>query len=116
MNAKSQVAELLENAGSAFVSGSAIAEELGITRAAVWRCIRQMEEEGYRIEAAKKGYRLGDDSDAVSRNAILRYLGDAASLYDVEVLLEVDSTNTYLKRLAPQLKAEKRVENAPGGR
>ena len=113
MNAKVQVAELLENAGSAFVSGSAIAEELGITRAAVWKCIRQMEEEGYRIEAAKKGYRLGDDSDAVSRNAILRYLGDAASLYDVEVLLEVDSTNTYLKRLAPQLKAEKRGETAP---
>ena len=35
MNAKQQVSELLENAGRAFVSGSAIADSLGVTRAAV---------------------------------------------------------------------------------
>lgn len=113
MNAKQRVAELLENAGREFVSGSAMAEELGITRTAVWKCIRQMEAEGYGIEVTRKGYRLSESSDALSRNAILRYLGNATSLYDVEVLEEVDSTNTYLKRLAPQLKAEKRGENAP---
>ena len=113
MNARQQISELLENTGSAFVSGSAIADTLGITRAAVWKCIRQMEAEGYRVEAAKKGYRLSDDSDAVSENAIRRYLGDAAPLYDVEVLSEVDSTNTYLKRLAPQLKAARSEEDAP---
>ena len=61
MNAKQRVAELLENAGREFVSGSAMAEELGITRAAVWKCIRQMEAEGYRFEVTRKGYRLSED-------------------------------------------------------
>lgn len=113
MNARQQVATLLEDAGAEYVSGNAIADKLGITRAAVWKCIRQMEADGYGIESTRKGYRLSDDSDAVSKNAVLRYLGDRAALYDVEVLEEVDSTNTYLKRLANELKAIQRDPDAP---
>ena len=113
VNAKQQVSVLLEEAGQEYLSGNAIAKELGITRAAVWKCIRQMEEDGYRVEVTRKGYRLSEESDAVSRNAVLRYLGDAAPLFDVEVLSEVDSTNTYLKRMAPELKAAGSSESAP---
>ena len=105
VNAKLQIAALLEEADKEYLSGNAIAEELGITRAAVWKCIRQMEEEGYRVEVTRKGYRLSEESDAISKNAVLRYLGDAAPLFKVEVLSEVDSTNTYFKRMAPELKA-----------
>lgn len=113
MNAKRQISELLENAGERFISGSVIADRFGVTRAAVWKCIRQMEAEGYRIETGKKGYRLSQSSDAVSQNAILRYLGDAAPRYEVEVLPEVDSTNTYLKRMAHELKGSKSNPDAP---
>ena len=113
MNARQKIATLLENAGNEFVSGNAIANELGITRAAVWKCIRQMETEGYGIEVAKKGYRLSEDSDGLSENAVLRYLGAAAPLYEVEVLQEVDSTNTYLKRRAHELKAAKGDADGP---
>ena len=113
MNARLKIATLLENAGNEFVSGNAIANELGITRAAVWKCIRQMEAEGYGIEVAKKGYRLSEDSDGLSENAVLRYLGAAAPLYEVEVLQEVDSTNTYLKRKAHELKAAKGDADGP---
>ena len=113
MNARQQVATLLEEAGQEYLSGNAIAEELGITRAAVWKCIRQLENDGYRIEAARKGYRLSEESDAISKNAVLRYLGDAAPLFDLEILSEVDSTNTHLKRIAPGLKAAGGGEDAP---
>ena len=113
MNTRQQVSELLEDAGQEYLSGNAIAEALGITRAAVWKCIRQMEEEGYRVEVTRKGYRLSEESDAISKNAVLRYLGDAAPLFDVEVLSEVDSTNTRLKHMAPELKAAGGGENAP---
>ena len=69
VNAKQQVSALLEEAGQEYLSGNAIAKELGITRAAVWKCIRQMEEDGYRVEVTRKGYRLSEESDAVSKNA-----------------------------------------------
>ncbi len=113
MNAKQQVSALLEEAEQEYLSGNTIAKELGITRAAVWKCIRQMEEDGYRVEVTRKGYRLSEESDALSKNAVLRYLGDAAPLFDLEVLSEVDSTNTRLKRIAPELKAAGGSEAAP---
>ena len=114
MNAKQMVSELLENAGSRYLSGNAIAERLGITRAAVWKCIHQMEADGYRIEATSRGYRLSETSDAVSCNSIIRYLGDVAPRYEVEVLQKTDSTNTYLKRMANELLAAgRRAEDVP---
>ncbi len=102
MNAKQQTAEILENSGTEYVSGSFIAEKLGITRAAVWKCIKQLETEGYEIESTKKGYRLGNKSDALSRSLILKYLGEEASYYNIEVFDVIDSTNTYLKKKAPE--------------
>lgn len=100
MNTKQQVALLLEQAGDGYVSGSAIAERLGLTRAAVWKCIRQLEADGYGIESAKRGYRLSPENDAVSENSVRGFLGDLSGIFDLEVLPEVDSTNTYLKSAA----------------
>ena len=42
-----------------YVSGERISEELGISRAAVWKRIGQLKEQGWQIEAGgKRGYRL----------------------------------------------------------
>ena len=35
-----------------YISGSEIAASLGVTRAAIWKCIKQLESEGYEIEAS----------------------------------------------------------------
>ena len=105
MNTKQQVAALLEQGGSEYISGSAIAQSLGLTRAAVWKCIKQLEEDGYIIESAKRGYRLGSLSDAISEGSVRQYLGEYASAYSLEVLSSVDSTNSYLKRKAAELPA-----------
>ncbi|MBR4345120.1 MAG: biotin--[Lachnospiraceae bacterium] len=78
MSTKEQIAALLENSGTEFISGSDIAQKLDITRAAVWKCIKQLEEKGYEIESAKRGYRLGEKSDALSKNAIYKYLEEAS--------------------------------------
>ena len=49
---------LQENAGR-FVSGEQISEEMGITRAAIWKSIDGLRKEGYEIESKTKlGYRL----------------------------------------------------------
>ncbi len=105
MNTRQQVAALLEQGGSEYISGSAIAQSLGLTRAAVWKCIKQLEDEGYSIESTKRGYRLGGLSDAISEGSIRRYLGSLAEVYSLEVLGSVDSTNNYLKSKAAELPA-----------
>ena len=41
------------------VSGQELCERLGVSRTAVWKNIRQLQEEGYQIEAVRnKGYRM----------------------------------------------------------
>ena len=102
MNTKQQVAALLEQNETEYLSGSAIAETLGLTRAAVWKCVKQLEAEGYDIESTKKGYKLGDKNDALSEGLIRKYLGDCAEKISLEVLASVDSTNTYLKGRAAE--------------
>ena len=125
MNTKQQIAALLEQGGTEYLSGGAIAGQLGLTRAAVWKCVKQLQTEGWDIESTKKGYRLGNSNDTVSDASIRRYLysGGAADSSAVgadgstgessggavnyaekislEVLPSVDSTNNYLKLKAP---------------
>ena len=50
MTTKQKLADLLEKAEGEFFSGNLLAEKLGVTRAAVWKNIRQLEAEGYKIE------------------------------------------------------------------
>ncbi len=106
VSTKEQLAEMLEYADGAFVSGNEIAEKIGITRAAVWKCIHQLESEGYVIEAVRnRGYRITQDSDPISEACIRRYL--KYTPFGVPVLLEVQplvtSTNDILKERAKDL-------------
>lgn len=53
---KEEVLSLLLNAREP-VSGEGICKTFGVTRAAVWKTIDQLRQEGYRIDAApKRGY------------------------------------------------------------
>ena len=45
--------------GGDYVSGEKISQELGISRAAVWKAIEALRQEGYEITSApNRGYRL----------------------------------------------------------
>ena len=60
--------KILRESGG-FVSGGRIASELGLTRAAVWKKIAHLRENGFRIEAATgKGYKLIDTPDLSLRS------------------------------------------------
>lgn len=111
MNTKQQLAAMLEQADhtgeGGFLSGNEIAMQLGITRAAIWKCIRQLQEEGYEIEAVRnRGYRLGEHNDALSADGIRRCMDDLPEnlrQIPVEVLPTVTSTNDVLKERAREL-------------
>ena len=103
MTTREKLAVMLEEADGEYVSGGRIAESLGITRAAIWKNIRQLEAEGYSIEAVTgRGYRLGDTNDVVSSSLIKKYLQDDAGIFTLEVVPEITSTNTVLKEKAAE--------------
>ena len=104
MNTKQKLADLLENSGGEYLSGSLLAEKLGITRAAVWKNIRRLKADGYKIEAVtNRGYRLGREQDAVSEAGIRAALGEQADIFTLEMYDVITSTNTVMKERAESL-------------
>ena len=49
MTVKSSLLEMLEKNKGEVLSGESIAGELGCTRAAVWKAVKSLREEGYHI-------------------------------------------------------------------
>lgn len=81
-----------------FYSGNKIGQELGITRAAVWKRIKQLEIKlGQRIQSVPgKGYRLQQPLNYLDIDLIRQHLPSVAELVYAK---EIDSTNAEAKRL-----------------
>lgn len=59
--------KLLETDG--YLSGQDLCEQLGVSRTAVWKYMKQLKEEGYEIEAVQnKGYCLKDVPDVLGES------------------------------------------------
>ena len=54
MSLKQNVITILEQNRGQAVSGQDLAERLGVSRAAVWKAVQFLKEEGWEIEAATK--------------------------------------------------------------
>ncbi|MBA3016796.1 MAG: biotin--[acetyl-CoA-carboxylase] ligase [Proteobacteria bacterium] len=94
---------LKENQGN-WVSGELISNNLSVSRAAIWKHIRNLKEEGYVIESAsKKGYLLSESSDPITADEIRQGLCTKVfGKKNIIFLNETDSTNTRAKELAAQ--------------
>jgi BirA family biotin operon repressor/biotin-[acetyl-CoA-carboxylase] ligase len=80
-------------------SGADLAARLGVSRAAVWKLVGELREHGVPVESLpRSGYRLPRPVELFSASCIGRALDDRGwRLGDrLEVLFEIDSTNTYL--------------------
>ena len=100
MTVKEKLKELFEKHKGEYLSGERIAADLGCTRGAVWKAVRSLTEDGYRISAVtNRGYRLDEENDVISEEGIRGYLKSDA-VKKLVVLKTVDSTNLYLKKLA----------------
>ena len=56
---KQVVLKLLREHTEEFLSGEAISRQAGVSRAAVWKAVEQLRQEGYGIESVpNRGYRL----------------------------------------------------------
>lgn len=91
--------QLEENKGTP-LSGEALAEQLNISRAAVWKAIGELRKEGHRIHAVtNQGYCLATDNDVISAEGIAPYLHDRRKV-DIHVHQTLESTNLTAKKMA----------------
>lgn len=98
MSVKQNVIALLEENRSKVISGQELANQLHVSRAAIWKAIKTLKEEGYNIEATpNKGYVLLENSDVLSKQGIAYYLTEEIDIVSYKT---IDSTNTQMKKLA----------------
>ena len=116
MKTADKVLDLLEKNRGKAISGERLAEVLGISRAAVWKHIKALKEEGYEISSvSNKGYELMDSGDVFSTKSVMDCLYDKKNGYkgkiriEAEVRDEVTSTNAILKDMAAGGAPEGRV-------
>ncbi len=101
MSTKKYVLELLENKRGQNISGAYIAEQLNVTRNAVWKAVKELEKDGYTIKAVtNKGYCLSDDNDILSVQGMLPFLSDKEISDKINVHASLESTNKTAKELA----------------
>ncbi|MCX7773207.1 MAG: biotin--[acetyl-CoA-carboxylase] ligase [Clostridia bacterium] len=94
---------ILENAKGQYVSGEQLSQQLGITRAAIWKRIAVLKKQGFQIEAVtNKGYRLNMLQLPYGKAAVQSHLKTSLFGHELHYYPEVDSTNTLLKRLASE--------------
>ena len=107
MTTKEKLLALLENSKGTFFSGEEIARTLQVSRAAVWKAVNALREDGYTIDAAtNKGYRLSPDSDILSPQGIRRFLKPEYRDLDLTVLPTAPSTNALVREKANQGRPE----------
>ena len=95
MSTKDTVLALFEKNKGFFISGERIAEELNISRTAVWKAVKKLQSEGYEIKAVtNRGYCLDKESDVLTIRGIRSSLNEYAKDLRPEVFVRVDSTNT----------------------
>lgn len=98
---KEKLLELFESNRGNYISGEKIAEQLGISRTAVWKAVNSLRKSGYDISAVtNRGYCLAEDSDIISVQGIQQYLDEVSSGIKLDVFAETDSTNMVCRNKA----------------
>ena len=96
---RDEVLALLKAQGGTPLSGEAMSQKLGVSRAAVWKAMEGLRQEGYVISSApRRGYALEDSPDLLSPGELMdpgRKIGSNLVCLDT-----VDSTNNEVKRRA----------------
>ena len=84
-----------------YLSGETMSQQLGISRAAVWKAIEALRQEGYVITSApNRGYRLDSAPDRIREGELSGHLEGCAIGSHLLCLDSIDSTNTECKRQA----------------
>lgn len=99
---KAAILKMLREADG-YVSGQEICAEFGVSRTAVWKVVRQLQEEGYQVEAVRsKGYRIVDAPDVMTAEEVKSQIDTEWAGRNVIYYPETDSTNLRIKQLGDE--------------
>ena len=103
MEIRQAVALMLLQSGEAFLSGELLSERFGISRAAVWKHVQTLREEGWQIESVpQRGYRIVRAPDRMHPALIFQRLETSRYGRNLVCLDECDSTNIRARTLAQE--------------
>ncbi len=103
MEIRQAVALMLLQSGEAFLSGELLSERFGISRAAVWKHVQTLREEGWQIESVPhRGYRIVRAPDRMHPALIFQRLETSRYGRNLVCLDECDSTNIRARTLAQE--------------
>lgn len=102
MSLDARILAALRAAGTTAVSGAELAQQAGVTRAAIWSRIQELRVLGYDISASPHlGYRLISTPDVLHADDLLARLGQTRVIgRDIRVFRETTSTNDVVEKLA----------------
>ncbi len=99
MNVREAVLKALAGAGRDGISGASLADSLGVSRNAVWKAVKVLQENGFDVESSSTGYRISPENNKLSAELIKSFLPDGDERV-CEVYDSIDSTNNRAKELA----------------
>jgi BirA family transcriptional regulator, biotin operon repressor / biotin---[acetyl-CoA-carboxylase] ligase len=80
-----------------FHSGEALAQRFKVTRATIWNAIQHAESLGVEVFSVRgRGYKLPQAIELLDKNLVLTSIGEQRAWFNLQILDEVASTNTYL--------------------
>jgi BirA family biotin operon repressor/biotin-[acetyl-CoA-carboxylase] ligase len=82
-----------------FHSGEILGQNLGVSRAAVWKLVKHLKQQGLVIHSVTgRGYRLVNSIEPLDKESIFCAIPDKARMLldELEIFQEIDSTNRYL--------------------
>lgn len=98
---KDKILKLLEMEKGKIISGEEMANLFSVSRTAVWKVIKNLKEQGYKIESGtNSGYTLSEENDFLSEEKIRLALGKNRKISQIHVFKSIDSTNNEAKKMA----------------
>lgn len=90
--------ELTEKKGEV-ISGQDLAYSHNVSRTAVWKAVRSLQDEGFPVESVgRKGYRIIPGTDLLTADGIRAYL-DNPGAFRLCLFRRIDSTNAQAERM-----------------
>ena len=108
MSTKNNVLQALNSLKDGeFLSGEELASSCSVSRTAIWKAIKSLQDDGYKIEAVtNRGYRILSVPDKLDSKIIFSKLADNGNFgLQVFTFDSIDSTNSEAKRRAVEVGA-----------